>query len=286
MRVKTIGVIGGSGLYEIEGLSEIEQRKLDTPFGAPSDEYVIGRLGQARLAFLPRHGRGHRIAPHEINFRANIFGMKQLGAEWIISVSAVGSMREDILPGDMVIVDQFFDRTKNRPSTFFGDGVVGHIAFADPVCGPLAAIVATASEKVGARTHRGGTYLCIEGPQFSTRAESLTYRKWGVAVIGMTNLTEAKLAREAEICYSTLALATDFDCWHESEAAVTADAVVEILRKNVATAKSIIREAAGRIPDKRSCGCVQAAKNAILTDRAAIPAETRRRLELLFGKYL
>jgi len=281
-----IGIIGGSGLYEMEGLGAVERIKLDTPFGAPSDEFMVGRLGPARLAFLPRHGRGHRFAPHEINFRANIHGFKQLGAEWVISVSAVGSMREDILPGDMVIVDQFFDRTKNRAASFFGDGVVGHIAFADPVCGPLAGILAASSERVGARTHRGGTYLCIEGPQFSTRAESLIYRQWGVAVIGMTNLTEAKLAREAEICYATLALATDFDCWHQSEAAVTADAVVEILRRNVATARAIIREAAGRIPQERRCACPRAAENAILTDRAAIPAETRRRLELLFGRYL
>src|SRR5262249_15936201 len=200
---------------------------------APSDEYVVGRLGDARMVFLPRHGRGHRIAPHEINYRANIHGMKELGAEWIISISAVGSMQEHIAPGDMVSVGQFFDRTKSGPSTFFGDGVVGHVAFADPVCGPLAKILGDASEKIGARTHRGGAYLCIEGPQFSTRAESRIYRQWGVEVIGMTNLTEAKLAREAEICYATVALATDYDCWHEGEEAVTVYEVVAIGKKNV-----------------------------------------------------
>jgi 5'-methylthioadenosine phosphorylase len=284
--VRTIGVIGGSGLYEMEGLTAIERKKVDTPFGAPSDEYVIGRLGDARMVFLPRHGRGHRIAPNEINFRANLHGMKQLGAEWIISISAVGSMQEHIRPGDMVIVDQFYDRTKTRVATFFGDGVVGHVAFADPICKNLAKVLGDASEKVGARTHRGGTYLCIEGPQFSTRAESRIYRQWGVEVIGMTNLTEAKLAREAEICYSTVALATDYDCWHEGEADVTVDAVVATIKRNVETAKAIIREAAGRIPAERNCGCPRAAENAIMTDRAAIPLAARERLQLLFGKYL
>ena len=284
--MRTIGVIGGSGLYEMEGLSDIERKKLDTPFGAPSDEYVIGRLGDARMVFLPRHGRGHRISPSEINFRANLYGMKSLGVEWIISISAVGSMQEHIQPGDMVIVDQFYDRTRTRVSTFFGDGVVGHVAFADPVCTSLARILGDASEKVGARTHRGGTYLCIEGPQFSTRGESRIYRKWGVEVIGMTNLTEAKLAREAEICYSTVALATDYDCWHESEEDVTVDAVIAIVKKNVATAKAIIREAAGKIPAERTCACKTAAQNAIMTDRAAIPPAARERLKLLFGKYL
>jgi 5'-methylthioadenosine phosphorylase len=284
--MRSIGVIGGSGLYEMEGLSAIEKIKLTTPFGDPSDEYLVGRLGEARLCFLPRHGRGHLRAPNEINYRANIHGMKQLGVEWIISVSAVGSMREEIAPGDMVIVDQFFDRTQGRASSFFGDGVVGHVAFADPVCGALARVLGDASEKVGARTHRGGTYLCIEGPQFSTRAESRIYRQWGVEVIGMTNLTEAKLAREAELCYSTVALATDYDCWHVGEAAVTVDAVVATLRKNVANARAIIREAASRIPAERTCGCKHAAKDAIMTDRAAISAEARARLSLLFGKYL
>jgi 5'-methylthioadenosine phosphorylase len=284
--VRTIGVIGGSGLYEMEGLTAIERKKVETPFGAPSDEYVTGRLGDARMVFLPRHGRGHRIAPHEINFRANLYGMKSLGVEWIISISAVGSMQEHIRPGDMVIVDQFYDRTKTRASTFFGDGVVGHVAFADPICKNLAKVLGDASEKVGARTHRGGTYLCIEGPQFSTRAESRIYRQWGVEVIGMTNLTEAKLAREAEICYSTVALATDYDCWHEGEEDVTVDAVIATIKKNVENAKAIIREAAVRIPAERKCGCPRAAENAIMTDRAAIPPAARERLQLLFGRYL
>jgi 5'-methylthioadenosine phosphorylase len=283
--MRTIGVIGGSGLYEMEGLTDLERKQIDTPFGPPSDEYVIGRLGDARMVFLPRHGRGHRVAPHEINFRANVYGMKQLGVEWIISLSAVGSMQEKIRPGDMVIVDQFFDRTKDRAATFFEGGVVGHIAFAEPICAELARVLGDASEAVGARTHRGGTYVCIEGPQFSTRAESLVYRQWGASVIGMTNLTEAKLAREAEICYSTIALATDYDCWHESEEAVTVDAVIAIVQKNVATAKAIIREAAGRIPAERRCACPSASQNAVMTDRAAIPAAARARLELLLGKY-
>jgi 5'-methylthioadenosine phosphorylase len=284
--MRVIGVMGGSGLYEIEGLEVLERIALDTPFGSPSDPFVVGRLGETRLCFLPRHGRGHRLAPSEINYRANIHGMKQLGAQWIISISAVGSMREDILPGDMVIVDQFFDRTKDRAASFFGEGVVGHVALADPICGALAEVLCDASQRIGARTHRRGTYLCIEGPQFSTRAESRIYRQWGVDVIGMTNLTEAKLAREAELCYATVALATDFDCWHESEASVTVDAVVATLQKNVATARAIIREAIGRIPSTRSCGCQHAAKDAIMTDRSLIPATARERLAFLYGKYL
>jgi 5'-methylthioadenosine phosphorylase len=282
--VQTIGVIGGSGLYELEGLRAIERVRVDTPWGAPSDEYLTGQLGSTKLVFLPRHGRGHRVAPHEINYRANLFGMKKLGAEWIISISAVGSMREDIRPGDMVIIDQFFDRTKNRPSTFFDEGIVGHIAFADPICGPLAKVLGDASEAVGARTHRGGTYLCIEGPQFSTRAESRIYRKWGVDVIGRTNLTEAKLAREAELCYSTVALATDYDCWHEAEGDVTLDTVVATLNKNIDTARKIIREASGRVPTTRACGCPGAAAHASPTDRKTIPAETRKRYVALYGR--
>ena len=228
---RVIGVIGGSGLYEMDGLTAIERVRLDTPFGAPSDEYLVGMLDGAKLVFQPRHGVGHRILPHEINFRANIHGMKQLGAEWILSVSAVGSMRPEIRPGDLVVVDQFFDRTRCRPSSFFGDGVAGHVAFADPVCSHLAAILFDAARAVtdaagaGAAVHPRGTYLVIDGPQFSTRAESRIYRSWGIDVIGMTNLPEAKLAREAEICYATLALSTDYDCWHESEAAVSVEAL-------------------------------------------------------------
>jgi 5'-methylthioadenosine phosphorylase len=284
--MRTIGVIGGSGLYEMEGLTAVERVRLDTPFGAPSDEYLVGHLGDAKLAFLPRHGRGHRLAPHEINYRANIHGLRQLGAEWVVSVSAVGSMREDILPGDMVVIDQFFDRTRTRASSFFGGGVVGHVAMADPVCGRLAGLLADASVRVGARTHRGGTYLCIEGPQFSTRAESRIYRSWGVDVIGMTNVTEAKLAREAELCYATVALATDFDCWHQGAEDVTVEVVVETLRRNVATARAIIRDVVPHVQPPRGCGCATAARDAILTDRTAIPAEARERLALLYGKYL
>jgi len=282
----TIGVIGGSGLYEMEGLSGVERIKLDTPWGSPSDEYVVGTLGKVRLAFLPRHGRGHRILPHEINFRANIHGFKQLGAGRIIAVSAVGSMREDVRPGDVVIVDQFFDRTKGRPQTFFGDGIAGHVALADPVCTALGDALEEAARASGLSVHRGGTYLCIEGPQFSTRAESRIYRSWGVDVIGMTNLPEAKLAREAEICYATVALATDYDCWHEGEEDVTVDAIREVLRKNVENSRRLIREVSGRVRAERRCPCRDAARDAVITDRVAISAEVRKRVDLLFGKYL
>jgi 5'-methylthioadenosine phosphorylase len=288
--MRTIGVIGGSGLYEIEGLTAVEEVRLDTPFGAPSDAYLVGQLGDARMVFLPRHGRGHRIAPHEIDFRANIHGMKQLGVEWILSVSAVGSMREEIRPGDLVVVDQFIDRTRCRASTFFVDGLVGHVAFADPVCGALASVLheSAAAECVGkdARTHKGGTYLVIEGPQFSTRAESRLYRSWGVDVIGMTNLPEAKLAREAEICYATLALSTDYDCWHEGEEDVTVDQVLAVVRRNVALAKAVVKGVAARVSAARTCACPTAAAHAIMTDVACVPEETRARVELLFGRYL
>ncbi len=294
--MRTIGVIGGSGLYEIEGLTSIERVALETPFGAPSDEYLVGRLGDAKLVFLPRHGRGHRLAPHEINYRANVHGMKQLGVEWIISVSAVGSMREEIRPGDIVIADQFVDRTKGRMATFFGEGVVGHVGFADPVCSGLAGVlhaaaVAACTEKnaregTDTRAHEGGTYVVMEGPPFSTRAESRIYRSWGVDVIGMTNLPEAKLAREAEICYATVALSTDYDCWHETEEDVTVETVLATMRSNVALARDIIRRAATAIPPGRACACPTAAKHAIMTDPAAVPPEARERLNLLYGKYL
>jgi 5'-methylthioadenosine phosphorylase len=283
---RVIGVIGGSGLYEMEGLTRIERVRVPTPFGDPSDEYLIGHLGATRMVFLPRHGRGHRIPPHQINFRANVYGMKQLGVERIISVSAVGSMREDIRPGDIVVVDQFVDRTRMRPSSFFQDGAAGHVQFADPVCGVLAGTLHEAATKVGARVHQGGTYICMEGPQFSTRAESRIYRQWGVDVIGMTNLPEAKLAREAEICYATIALATDYDCWHETEEDVSIEAVLEIINRNVATAKAIIREAASRVPSERSCPCVAAARDALITDPKALAPDVRARLELIIGKYL
>jgi 5'-methylthioadenosine phosphorylase len=283
--MRTIGVIGGSGLYEIEGLTSIEKVKLTTPFGDPSDEYVVGQLGDAKLVFLPRHGRGHRILPHEINFRANVWGMKKLGVEWIMSVSAVGSMKEEIHPGDIVIVDQFIDRTKARQSSFFGEGVAGHVGFADPICSDLAAHVYASAKSAGARVHQGGAYVVIDGPMFSTRAESNVYRSWGVSVIGMTNLPEAKLAREAEICYSTIALSTDYDCWHETEEDVTVDAVMAIIKQNVALAKAIVKGAAERIPERRGCGCQSAAAHAIMTAPEAIPAAARERLGIILDKY-
>lgn len=281
-----LGVIGGSGLYEMEGLKNVRTVFVRTPFGDPSDAMVVGELEGRTLAFLPRHGRGHRILPSQINYRANLYALKKIGVKWVLSISAVGSMKEDIRPGDIVVVDQFYDHTKFRPNTFFGDGVVGHIPFADPVCPNLTDIARAASRKIVRRTHRGGTYLCMEGPAFSTRAESRIYRKWGVDVIGMTNMPEAKLAREAELCYATLALATDYDCWHETEEDVSIDAVLAILRKNVENSKKIIREVALRLPGKGSCGCGEILKDAIITDRKRIPAAARKRLSLLIGKYL
>ncbi|MDH4226557.1 MAG: S-methyl-5'-thioadenosine phosphorylase [Deltaproteobacteria bacterium] len=286
MSERVIGVIGGSGLYEMEGLSEVKNVKVSTPFGDPSDEYITGRLGDAKLVFLPRHGRGHRLTPSEINYRANIYGMKKLGVEWLISVSAVGSMKEEIAPGHIVIVDQFFDRTSKRVSSFFGSGIVGHVEFAEPVCGNLSSVLYDASKKAGATVHKGGTYICIEGPQFSTKAESKTYRKWGVDVIGMTNIPEAKLAREAEICYATIALSTDYDCWHETEESVTVDMILETIRKNVSTAKAIIGHAAKGIAHPRNCKCASAMKFATVTDKKAIPEKTKKDLDIILGKYL
>ena len=281
-----IGVIGGSGLYEMEGLTGVREVRVDTPFGEPSDAYITGNLGGVEMVFLPRHGRGHRYLPTEVNYRANIYGMKKLGVERIISVSAVGSMREDIEPGHIVVPSQFYDHTKHRKSTFFGNGVVAHVGFADPVCHGLSDILVNAGEKTGARMHRGVTYICMEGPQFSTRAESNIYRGWGVDVIGMTNATEAKLAREAEICYATIALSTDYDCWHETEEDVTVEAVIAILMKNVDTAKKIIKEAVPKIPAKRECHCKEALKNAIMTRAELIPEKTKKDLELIIGKYI
>jgi len=281
-----IGIIGGSGLYNMEGLSGVKEVEIDTPFGAPSDRYIVGELEGRKVAFLARHGRGHRFLPSEINYRANIYGFKKLGAEWIISASAVGSMKEEIKPTDIVIPDQFFDRTKNRISTFFGEGIVAHISFADPLCPTLSEILYRAGMEVGATMHKGGTYICIEGPQFSTKAESRIYRSFGVDVIGMTNLTEAKLAREAELCYATLALVTDYDVWHEAEESVTVEMIVANLTKNAETAKRIIKKAVAMIPEERKCGCATALKDAIITDRKVIPDEVKKRLSLIIGKYL
>ena len=286
MADRLIGVIGGSGLYEMEGLEAVREEAVRTPFGDPSDRYTLGRLQGRPVAFLARHGRGHRLMPSELNFRANIFGFKVLGAEWILSASAVGSMKEEIKPLDIVIPDQFFDRTKARPSTFFGNGLVAHVSVADPTCQALGEILYRAGGQVGATMHRGGTYVCIEGPQFSTRAESRIYRSWGVDVIGMTNLQEAKLAREAEICYATMALVTDYDVWHATEEDVTVEAVVKILLKNVETAKAIIRAAVAMIPEARTCPCAHALKDAIITARHAIPAQVKRDLAPIVGKYL
>jgi len=283
---KVVGVIGGSGLYEIEGLTGIERVAVDTPFGAPSDEFLTGTLDDTLMVFLPRHGRGHKVTPSEINYRANIYGMKKLGVERLISVSAVGSMREDIKPGDMVIVDQFFDRTSKRVSSFFGNGAVGHVEFADPVCPHLAGTLYDASVRAGAKVHKGGTYICIEGPHFSTKAESKIYRQWGVDVIGMTNIPESKLAREAEICYATVALSTDYDCWHEGEESVTVDMILETLGNNVAMARSIIKTVVPMIGNVRECGCAEAMEYALLTEKDAIPEKTRRDLDLIIGKYL
>jgi 5'-methylthioadenosine phosphorylase len=282
----TIGVIGGSGLYEIEGMTGVRTVRVATPFGRPSDDFIIGTLHGRRIAFLPRHGRGHRIMPTDINYRANVFGMKKLGVERIISVSAVGSMQEFIKPGDIVIPDQFYDNTRGRRSTFFGDGIVAHVGMADPVCPELCRVVAGAGEEAGAVVHRGGTYLCMEGPQFSTRAESLVYRQWNVGVIGMTNATEAKLAREAEICYTTIALATDYDCWHHSEEAVTVEAVLAVMKHNIETSKELIRNAVRAMPEARTCACGDALRNAILTQEKLIPAKIRKDLAPLLGKHL
>lgn len=283
----TIGVIGGSGLYEMEGLTDIERERVMTPFGDPSDEFVTGTLEGVRMVFLPRHGRGHRLLPSEVNYRANIYAMKRLGVERIISVSAVGSLREEIHPGHIVIPDQFYDRTKGiRKDTFFGNGVVAHVPFADPVCRTLCDTLEGAARAAGATVHRGGTYVCMEGPAFSTRAESFSYRDLGASVIGMTNLTEAKLAREAEICYGTIALSTDYDCWHEAHEDVSVEQIVTIIRQNVAMAKSIIRHAVQMLVDDRSCPCANALQYAIITDPAVIPSGVKRDLAPIVGRYL
>jgi 5'-methylthioadenosine phosphorylase len=281
-----IGIIGGSGLYSMPGLSGVREIKLETPFGSPSDAYVLGTLEGRHVAFLARHGRGHRFLPTELNFRANIHGMKQLGVERILSVSAVGSLKEEHKPMDFVIPDQFVDRTRQRVSTFFGDGVVAHVALADPICAEVARVASAACIKAGVTGKMGGTYLCIEGPQFSTRAESNLYRSWGMDVIGMTNLQEAKLAREAEVCYATLAMVTDYDCWHPEHDAVTVEQIISYLTQNAENACKVIRCAVADMPKARGCKCGSALQYAIMTDRERIPAEARRRLGLLLEKYL
>jgi 5'-methylthioadenosine phosphorylase len=284
--MKTVGVIGGSGLYEIEGLERVEEIRVSTPFGDPSDAIVSGVLGPLRMLFLPRHGRGHRFLPSEVPYRANLWALKSLGAEWCISLSAVGSLKEEIVPGHVVIVDQFIDRTKARPSSFFGDGIVGHVAFGDPVSPVLAGVLAAAARDAGATVHVGGTYVCMEGPAFSTRAESNLYRSWGASVVGMTNLPEAWLAREAEIAYATVALATDYDCWHPGHDSVSVDAVVAVLQKNVALARRIIQIAAGRVPDALDPLVDGACRHAVMTARERIPRERLDALRPIVGKYL
>ncbi len=281
----TIGIIGGSGLYELEGMTDVRWQRVRTPFGDPSDAYCIGRLGDRKAVFLPRHGRGHSVMPSELNFRANIWGMKRLGAEWVVSISAVGSMKEHLRPLDLVIPDQFFDQTKRRVASFFGNGIVGHVGMADPVCPDLATALEKAARETGATVHRGGTYLCIEGPQFSTKAESRIYRSWGVDVIGMTNMPEAKLAREAELCYATLALVTDYDVWHETHDAVTVEAVIAHLLKNVVTAKEVLKRLIPAVGPPRTCGCQELLKNAIITNSKAFAPKARKDLDLLIGKY-
>jgi 5'-methylthioadenosine phosphorylase len=281
-----IGIIGGSGLYSMPGLVDVREVKQPTPFGDPSDPYVLGTLEGRKVAFLARHGRGHRLLPTELNFRANIYGLKQLGVERIVSVSAVGSLKEEHKPLDFVIPDQFFDRTRHRVDTFFGEGIVAHIAFADPVCPELATVVEAACKKSRVTGNRGGTYLCMEGPQFSTKAESNVYRSWGMDVIGMTNLQEAKLAREAEICYVTVAMVTDYDCWHPHHDSVTVDQILAVLLKNAENAAQVVRQTVASMPTTRNCKCGAALAHAILTDRDKIPAPTREKLKLILDKYL
>ncbi|TDI90511.1 MAG: S-methyl-5'-thioadenosine phosphorylase [Candidatus Dadabacteria bacterium] len=284
--MKTVGVIGGSGLYEIEGLTDVESVSVDTPWGSPSDDLVVGTLGDTKMVFLPRHGRGHKQMPSEINYRANIFAMKKMGVEWIVSVSAVGSMKEHISPGQIVIPSQFYDHTKTRVSTFFGDGIVAHVSMADPVCSILSEELYNASINSGATVHKGGTYLCMEGPQFSSRAESNIYRGWGVDVIGMTNATEAKLAREAEICYASLSMATDYDCWHEHHDDVTVEDLIATLNQNVQLARDIIKKVVPAIGESRECPCCNALQNAIITPKEAITKEIKERLEILIKRYI
>jgi len=281
-----IGIIGGSGLYEMEGFTDTENVAVPTPFGEPSDEYIVGQLEGRKVAFLPRHGRGHRISPHELNFRANIYGFKKLGVKWMIAVSAVGSLKEELRPTHVVIPDQFYDRSKLRKDTFFGDGVVAHISFGDPVCKNLSALLAQAAEDAGAVVHKRGTYVNIEGPAFSTRAESNIYRQLGFDVVGMTNLTDAKLAREAEMCYGTLAMVTDYDCWKQDAEEVSVETIVRVLQENARMAQKIIKAAIREIPVQQDCACARAIEKAIITQRDLIPEEATERLEAIIGKYV
>ncbi len=281
-----LGVIGGSGLYQMDGLEKVREVVVKTPFGKPSDKFISGILGPTELVFLPRHGKGHRWLPTEINFRANIFAMKKLGVERIVSISAVGSLRDEIEPGHVVVPDQFIDRTTRRPSSFFGAGIVAHVGLADPFCKDLSSKLIDAAQREGARVHPRGTYLCMEGPQFSTRAESHLYRSWGADVVGMTNLQEAKLAREAEICFATLALATDYDCWKEGAADVEIEHVLAVLQRNVELAQKTVRRVALALAASRSCSCASALKNAIITEQARIPRAVRAKLKPIIGKYL
>ncbi len=290
MSERIVGVIGGSGVYDLDTLTSVEQVQVDTPFGDPSGAYVTGRLDGVKMVFLARHGLGHRILPHEINYRANIYGMKKLGVEWLISISAVGSMREHIRPGDMVVVDQFIDRTNGRESSFFGDGIAAHVSLAEPISPILSEVLYEAANQStqdeDITVHRGGTYLAMNGPQFSTRAESLLYRSWGVDVIGMTNMPEAKLAREAEISYATLALATDYDCWHEEEENVSVDAVIALIKSNANRARAALRRSVGQIPERHDCIAANALQYAMITQPDQISSAVKERLSLLIGKYI
>ena len=282
-----IGIIGGSGLYDIDGITRIEKIRIETPFGNPSDEFISGNLEGKEIVFLPRHGRGHKILPSELNYRANIYAMKKLGVERIISVSAVGSLKEEVKPQDFVLPDQFVDRTNQaRKTTFFGQGVVAHIGFAEPVCPVLSEALFEAAKGLGLTIHPKGTYLNMEGPAFSTRAESELYKSWGMDVIGMTNMPEARLAREAEICYASLAMVTDYDCWYAKEETVSVDLIIQNMRKNIQNARKLIKSAITRIPQKRDCLCAQALKDAIITQVKEIPGEVRKNLNIIIGKYI
>ena len=280
-----IGIIGGSGLYKIDGLEDIKEINIDTPFGKPSDSYIVGKISGTEVAFLPRHGRGHKILPTELNYRANIYGMKKLGVEQIISISAVGSFKKEVKPLDVMLPDQFVDRTNQaRKTTFFGDGIVGHISFAEPVCSDLRGTIYNIGKDMGITMHNKGTYLNMEGPAFSTKGESLLYKSWGMDIIGMTNMPEARLSREAEICYATIAFITDYDCWHDE--AVTIDMVIESLTKNVETAKKLIKRLVPKLSGKRKCQCKDALKHAIITDKKLIPDSTKKKLDIIIGKYI